>query len=290
MAVESTGNYYDSYDYFNSSHAPLRVTLSSGNFTVGFWLKPSVAPVNSGDAGMFNIRDESTLFYIAFTWDHTNPSFQSAAVIRNSAGTYFGAADPTPSADNLWHYYTVLWDGANINLYKDGVSVASTAVSAGLNTSQLEYVSALSGFDSSQIKQNFPMAELAVWNTNLSGANITSLAGGSNPLTISPSNLYCFWTLYGRQYYAFDYSGWNTHGQVNSTSFSLLTADAANSFAAGRPTFGTGPIVPQTVITLNRQLIVATGTPILVRTGLVGLFGPPPAPPPSGTPGIIIRI
>jgi hypothetical protein len=289
MAVESTGNYYDSFDYFNNSHTPLPVKLSTGPHTIGFWLKPNASPSSSSIGGMFNVRDQSILFYVAFVWDHSTASFQSSATIRNSSGTFFSAQDPSPSSDNLWHYYVCLWDGANIKLYKDGTQVASVAVSGTLDTSLAEYVSALSSYNSTQIKQGFPMAELAVWNTALSGANITSLAGGADPRTIAGTNLYAFWPLYGRQYYSFDYSGWNVSGQVDGAAFNLVTVDAANSYASGRPTFGQGPIAASPPIILNRQQVVGTGTPVLVRTGLSGIFGPPPTPPPSGSPGINIR-
>ncbi len=126
-------------DYVNvSSNNVLNVT----NYSFSTWVKFSLTPSGTTDYFILEKGTSGANTVNFYLWMDSNGSISGAGVpqyvfgFRNSADTSFQDHfySITPSA-NTWVYLTVVYDGANIKLYINGVLVKSDTETATPNTS-----------------------------------------------------------------------------------------------------------------------------------------------------------
>lgn len=128
-----------------------------------------------------------------------------------------GATTSTTFSTNVWHHAA-------------GVFASTTSRSAYLNgggkTTNVTSVSPSSidttavGRTGKQTPADYfdgSIAEVGIWNTNLSDAQVTSLAGGTSPLFIAKANLKGYWPIFGGRSPERDYSGNGNDLTVNGT-------------------------------------------------------------------------
>ncbi len=126
--------------------------------------------------------------------------------LRAQAGSGIGSAGVASKAFSAggapiatwFHAAAVFASTTSRTIYLDGSSVANATnitAAAGLNRTSLgrkaNYLNAATHYWDGDI------AHAAIWNIALSGANITSLAAGANPLAIEAANLVAYWPLAG---------------------------------------------------------------------------------------------
>jgi hypothetical protein len=108
-----------------------------------------------------------------------------------------GVLRPSNSAhaDGNWHHLAVTVASNNGSFYLDGAADGTfTRGNPGTAGGQTKSIAAQ--FDG-QAPFNGTLAEMAVWSTALSAAEVASLANGFSPLLIRPSALVAVWPLLG---------------------------------------------------------------------------------------------
>ena len=91
-------------------------------FTVSLWLYPTNG-ANSTQKGIFSFANRAG----AFLMRETSGNRLGIVYVRNGALVTL-TSTTTGLTNNAWNHLCVSWDGTNIRLYKDGVSIASASV------------------------------------------------------------------------------------------------------------------------------------------------------------------
>jgi hypothetical protein len=172
-ATFSAGNYL-SHGY----NAAAQAGQSGNGATWSVWFRRSAAP--SGNAGFCGENTGSSP-YFGF---RINSSGRLAGFARNSGGTNFISEASGDHCDDGWHMATMVWDPVSkvTRLYLDASQVATSTTAGGGTTLTNNSVGVTYGRDASVSadwgRDNPTRAYLdqfAVWDRNLSGAEITSL-------------------------------------------------------------------------------------------------------------------
>jgi len=161
-------------------------------FSVSLWLKrlsegvASHIPFSMGKGGTVNGSFSCNI-------DNSgNPSIRAT----NDAGTVVSKASSTEVVVNQWDHLVLVYTSATSRtLYLNNVGLSPDTDDAGtitwsnINTFRLGVNPVVGGDTHGKIGQ------VAVWNSSLSAANVTSLYNGDNPLTVATSSLVAYWPL-----------------------------------------------------------------------------------------------
>lgn len=186
--MAATGNGSSQYLATASSFAPLTTA-----YTWAFWYQPAAAPATGAVSvttpfGMANTTGTPNTFDLNFCWDHDNASFYKSATHHQASGGYVTVQHPgTPATGGDWHHVAATWNGTTLTLYYDGASVASaaaTAPPAGDN-----WILTVCAHDSASFFDPNPVAELAIWSTALTAAEVMSLRTGTAPSAVQSGSL-----------------------------------------------------------------------------------------------------
>jgi hypothetical protein len=155
----------------------------------------------------------STTFATAFSISNTNVSnpnrnsiiLSNIANVRafsaNSGGTTTAGARSTATfSTNTWHHACAVFSSnSSRTIYLDGGNSATNTTTVGVNTGSF-VATTIGGFSNSgSIGQPYDglIAEVAVWNGNLTADDAATLAKGISPLLVRPDILVAYWPLYG---------------------------------------------------------------------------------------------
>lgn len=152
-------------------------------YTVAFWYLPAAAPSTSAGVTIpFSLTGPSATYDLEFDWNNTNASFFKGFTHANNGGGTTTVQIPTPP-HGAWIHLAFTWDGTSLRGYLNGVLFATTAGTsppggAGSPSISVSCWNATNAFDTNWI------AEVAIWNTTLSLANITLLFNGNDANTV----------------------------------------------------------------------------------------------------------
>jgi hypothetical protein len=180
------------------------------NFTVAGWANPAV----SANRKIIAAKDDLSLgrcFYLAISSTNTT-EFGTDAVpaITGSA---------TISANTWVHIAAVYLSGATTGtIYLNG---AVDVGPSGVGTAATDTASFTIGERTFAGNNNFfngLLADVAIWNTNLSTLQIAQLAKGYRPFNVNIANLKGWWPLDGLQSPEPDLSGFANNGILTGTT------------------------------------------------------------------------
>ena len=155
----------------------------------------------------------STTFATAFSISNTNVTnpnrnsiiLSNIANVRafsaNSGGsTTAGAGSTATFSTNTWHHACAVFSSnSSRTIYLDGGNSATNTTTVGVNTGSF-VATTIGGFSNSgSIGQPCDglIAEVAVWNGNLTSDDAASLASGISPTLVRPDILVAYWPLIG---------------------------------------------------------------------------------------------
>src|SRR5271166_3146503 len=188
--------------------ANIATVTGSGPWSIAIWCEPAV---NSGVV-QFAINDGNSSTGMGILPSYSGNSDFLTGILNGSAflnGT-------TQLTLNTWAHLAITCTAGGISqLYLNGVANGSTG--GGANN-----LTGIVSIGSNGLGTHFfqgCLADAAVWNTNLSGGQIATLAAGARANTILPGNLVGYWPLGGTASPEPDLSGNNNNGVLTGTSF-----------------------------------------------------------------------
>lgn len=110
--------YFDGYSHINCGNKPILNFTDS--FTVCVWAKTNQVKDNCAVIGRWrnNSYDTSTEQYVLF---YTNTTVQACVFTNGWVPLSYYAKTNFSYADNVWHFYSMSYDGVRTRLYIDGV-------------------------------------------------------------------------------------------------------------------------------------------------------------------------
>jgi hypothetical protein len=155
--------------------------------TISCWIRPTAA-------GLWTVAALTSPGNVQ-PWFRIANSDVSGAEAQQYDGTANGFAFATPApGPNAWsHIAGCFVSNAGRRAYANGHRSADDATAVTAVTGPSLYVSAVSGL----APFVGDLAELAIYNTILSDADIAKLAAGQNPTSVSPSSLIAYYPMYG---------------------------------------------------------------------------------------------
>lgn len=186
-----------SYDFDNSGTTRLSVAtpIAALPLTIAAWFK--VEGDGNGNAIVcLGNASNSEIFRLAAAMDIASDPIRFRAT--NAGGTNHDFGGGTISL-NTWYHAAIVVSGtgqAQRAVFLNGTKYTS----AGANTRDISSATILSIGAQYQagtygVDIDGKIAHVAVWDVALTDGNITSLAGGANPMTISASDLVSYWPL-----------------------------------------------------------------------------------------------
>jgi len=173
-------------------------------------------------AAWFNLQAPGGYGQIYIDYDTSAGQFygmnaNNAAIgFQANVGSFSGA---TGNSNNVWIHAAVTVDASgNAVIYRNGVS---DGTNTGITWNPLGSHSAEIGADflsgDARFMQGY-IADVAVWNINLSALEALALARGARPWTIRSANLKGWWPLDGLQSPEPDLSGNANNGTLTGTA------------------------------------------------------------------------
>jgi hypothetical protein len=154
----------------------------------------------------------------------------------NDAGTVSASSGHTWSDTTTWHSIAGVWASTTSRVcYFDGTA-DTPQTTARAPASIDSFKVAVRGTDS-QFADDILIAHVAIWNIALSGAEITSLHGGDNPLAVQSGSLVAYYPLlvdgvFTDEVSAFDLTNTgSTHSADNPTVDDPPTGGTVNILA-----------------------------------------------------------
>lgn len=186
-----------SYDFDNSGTTRLSVAtpIAALPLTIAAWFK--VESDGSGNAIVcLGNASNSEIFRLAAAMDVASDPIRFRAASTGGSNHDFGGGSISL---NTWYHAAIVVSGtgqAQRAVFLNGTKYTS----AGANTRDITSATILSIGAQYQagtygVDIDGKIAHVAVWDVALTDGNITSLAGGANPLTISASDLVSYWPL-----------------------------------------------------------------------------------------------
>jgi len=162
--------------------------LTGTPITVACWFRSDAVV----DQFLVGLHDTSATPYIALNAWSDGVLY---ATVRDAA-TFSEAATSTSWAVNTWHHGCGIFASATSrSVYLDGGGLGTNATSrtaTGIDTTCIG-VRANSGTHSEYMSGR--IAEAAIWNVALTGAEVAILAAGYSPLLVRPQSLVAYWPL-----------------------------------------------------------------------------------------------
>ena len=179
----------------------INMTLT-GIGTSSAWVRPSNTTV--GDGAVFGlISGGHSLTIFAESPGHF--------AYYDQGGGFTGSATYTI---NTWYHVAHVVDGVGAKGYVNGVADGSLAGLTTLNATTVYWI----GYNN---QNNFfpgDIADMAVWNTNLTPAEVLALAKGARPNMLRQGNLIRWWPIDGVQSPEPDLSGNAANGVITGTT------------------------------------------------------------------------
>lgn len=185
-----------SIEYVSASgqYSYCNTPLSSTTLTMAVWFKQASSAVNSVLATMTDMASNSYWQYlqtrggdvgdpVRFEWEG------GGGTQANTTGGFTAAS---------WQHAMCTGTAAAMYVYINGTNKGSqTGLSKTMTATRLIVGGwgRLSTAPNANALCDAKLAHLAIWNTNLSDADATSLAAGANPLAVSAANLVYYNTL-----------------------------------------------------------------------------------------------
>lgn len=187
------------------THADSTVLRPPFPISVGMWYRAGTGPGNS----------KYFVSKVGLAGDHPSYALQTngSGEIRFTIGISLGSGGFTPSAgistaftyDGAWHYYTGTYDGADVQIWFDGGLIASQAETAAISYSTEALF--VGSFDGSILFAAGDYAEISVWNTKLTTADMASIVAGVSPKLIRPEKMVEYWSMLGPSTEAGEFGG-----------------------------------------------------------------------------------
>ena len=163
-------------------------------YSVSCWIKPD--DVANYGAIWHSADATSTAYYQGIILDGEAANDYLEAHHRNG-GSEGQAITTSGITVDTWHNVIVLWiSDASRTIYIDGGNSHNDTTDV-VMAEETHTITALGSFRDSSPGTYFSgkIAQCAVWNDQLSGAEITALAGGDLPSAVSADSLVAYWTL-----------------------------------------------------------------------------------------------
>jgi len=179
------------------------VPTSNSMLTVTAWVNPLSSNGNRGIVGQGDLGSD----YWELKTFGGNYDFVVYGVKDNAFG---------PVQLNRWSFLTATYNNGVVNLYVNGVQVASYSESATLVQNKNIYIGYTPG-DAAPLYFSGSIANVQIYNTSLSSNEIQALyQEGIGGAPIDLQNLVGWWPLNGN---ANDYSGNGNNGQASNVNF-----------------------------------------------------------------------
>jgi len=194
---------------FNGQNSYIETSIvptSNSMLTVTAWVNPLSSNGNRGIVGQGDLGSD----YWELKTFGGNYDFVVYGVKDNAFG---------PVQLNRWSFLTATYNNGVVNLYVNGVQVASYSESATLVQNKNIYIGYTPG-DAAPLYFNGSIANVQIYNTSLSSSQIQQLyQEGIGGLPISNVGLVAWWPLNGN---ANDYSGNGNNGVATNVEFNHL--------------------------------------------------------------------
>jgi len=213
------------------------INVSAKPITVAAWAKSDSLLLNQGILSITNNNDEFLLLQLrgAVAGDY-------ASALEYATAWKYAVTTAAYTADNWHHICGIFKNSASRSIYIDGSDSSENTDSQNVNFSLFNQI--LIGTHKTVSGAHFSgkLAHCCIWDTELSEANIISLAAGSSPSDIASDNLVDFWPLI--------YNGKNLVNTNHLTEYNNPTYDSSDNPAV---LFN----YPQQNITTIKRLITA---------------------------------
>jgi len=157
--------------------------------TILVWFKTSDVSQSSSNAIMVSDDDGSNKQNQCQLRGDQSPNYPIAVASYNSGWAYTFCASPYPQ-NSTWHCAVVVFTSDNNReVYLDGASYAQTTTSQAAGSTTHVSLGCRYGSSSPGVYYTGQLAHFAMWDIALSGAEIASLAAGTNPQDIQYANL-----------------------------------------------------------------------------------------------------
>ena len=174
IAILNSQSVYSQNNQTEVSHLDVNNTSSVSKFSVAAWFKTSndyntnAFIVNkAGDTGNMNYG----------IWMNNAEKIQAG--FETSTGKPMYATSPLSYSDGKWHYAVVTYDGSAVNLYVDGVMVATKSASGSPDNGGEEPVRLGANADSLSNYFIGDVDEVRVWSSALSAQQVIDASNGN---------------------------------------------------------------------------------------------------------------
>ena len=211
--------------YFNGQSSYINVgdspTLNPTNaITIGAWIDPTTA------LGPVIVARRDTSAY-SYEFAISNSGLLLGRINSNANAAQSISTIPP----NVWTYVVMTYDGSTIRIYTNGAQVASYAYSGTISSTNIITTIGERNYTGAQAYFNGSIANVQIYNTSLSQAQIDTLyQEGISALPIPGNSLVGWWPLNGN---AQDYSGYNNNGQATNVLYSLPSGYNRDSILTG---------------------------------------------------------
>jgi len=187
---------------------------SDSPFSISAWIKPV----------------DNARFRIAFKWGATSREyyFQTAGggalqvKLNSSLSVYIGRNGQATISEDVWSHVVFTYDGSgnknNINVYLNGVLDNGTTISSGTYTAMSNTTESfiIGGYNDGS-NANGLIDETAIFTTELSASDVTSIYNGGTPSDISSiSGLVSWWRFEGTGTTATDSGSGGNNGTLTN--------------------------------------------------------------------------
>jgi hypothetical protein len=225
-----------------------------------FWIYLTSNTNNNRILTKWSSSNSNASFLVQF--DATGSNLLIWAIRNNGNTNIYGNKTLAGISLNAWTQVTITWNSSSgvHNIYFNGVNQSlgslftQSVTNLQASTSHLQF-----GYESAESVNGFPgrLAEVAIWNLDLTASEAAALAQGVIPYRIRPSALQGYWPLWGLTSPEPDLSG-NDIPTSASPSTGVLTGTSPANHA---------PITPFT--RKARSEVEPFSTPFLVPRPLI---------------------
>lgn len=171
--------------------------VTSGEFTVAFWMKTSTAS-DSGIIGSWEYTPSANRQWLIFV----NSSGQLQFFISSNGSSQASWSTTETFDDGVWHHIVCTYDaGAPVEIYEDGSLILTGGSNASAMTSFSNPV-VIGSVGDTGATQHYPgrLDEIALWDVKLNSTQVTELynSGTTFDLTthsVSAASLVAYWRM-----------------------------------------------------------------------------------------------